>query len=102
MNRKALIVMATGTGKTRVAISLVDVLKRNNFAKNVLFLADRIELVKQAKKNFVKLLPSESVCVLSDKLGKKDLDARAVRHTLKFKYESVMSFPSRKNAVVLG
>jgi len=81
MNRKALLVMATGTGKTRVAISLVDVLKRNNYIKNVLFLADRIELVSQAKKNFVKLLPSESVCVLSDKSLNKDLNARLVFST---------------------
>lgn len=42
--------MATGTGKTRVSISLVDVLVRNNWVKNVLFLADRIELVNQAKR----------------------------------------------------
>ena len=93
MNRKALIVMATGTGKTRVAISLVDVLKRNNFAKNVLFLADRIELVKQAKKNFVKLLPSESVCVLSDKLGKKDLDARIMFST----YQTMINYIDSDN-----
>lgn len=44
-HRRALLVMATGTGKTRVSISLVDVLVRNNWVKNVLFLADRIELV---------------------------------------------------------
>ena len=46
--------MATGTGKTRVAISFVDVLQRNGWVKNVLFLADRISLVNQAHKNFVK------------------------------------------------
>ncbi len=88
MNRKALIVMATGTGKTRTAISLVDILKRNNFAKNILFLADRVELVKQAKKNFVKLLPHESVCVLSDKLAKKELDARIVFST----YQTMINY----------
>lgn len=63
--RKGLLVMATGTGKTRTAISIVDVLTRNNWVKNVLFLADRAELVKQAKKNFNKLLPSLSTINLT-------------------------------------
>lgn len=93
MNRKALIVMATGTGKTRVAISLVDVLKRNNFAKNVLFLADRIELVKQAKKNFVKLMPSESVCVLSEKGAKKDVNARILFST----YQTMINYIDKED-----
>lgn len=62
--RKGLFVMATGTGKTRTAISVVDVLTRNNWVKNVLFLADRAELIKQAKKNFNKLLPSLSTANL--------------------------------------
>ena len=64
--RKGLLVMATGTGKTRTAISLVDVLTRNNWVKNVLFMADRTELVKQAKRNFEKLLPSVSMINLSE------------------------------------
>ncbi|MGB4613877.1 MAG: DEAD/DEAH box helicase family protein, partial [Erysipelotrichaceae bacterium] len=66
MQRRALLVMATGTGKTRVAISIVDVLLRNNWIKNVLFLADRTSLVRQAFKNFDKLLPNMSFNVLSD------------------------------------
>ena len=74
-NRRGLLVMATGTGKTRVAISLVDVLARNQWVKNVLFLADRTSLVNQAKRNFVKLLPHMSVCELSA-AGEKDLNAR--------------------------
>ena len=65
-HRRTLLVMATGTGKTRVAISLTDVLMRNGWVKNVLFLADRTALVRQAKKNFVKLLPSVTTCVLSE------------------------------------
>ena len=65
-HRKFLLVMATGTGKTRTAISLVDVLSRNNWIKNVLFLADRKALVKQAKNNFSKLLPNLSLCNLLD------------------------------------
>ena len=64
--RTALLVCATGTGKTRTAISIVDVLSRHNWVKNVLFLADRKALVKQAKKNFSKLLPNLSLCNLLD------------------------------------
>ena len=58
--RKALLVMATGTGKTRTAIALVDVLQRANWAKRILFLADRISLVKQAAGVFKKHLPDSS------------------------------------------
>lgn len=72
-HRRALLVMATGTGKTRVSISLVDVLIRNGWVKNVLFLADRIELVNQAKKNYTKLLPDITVSSLRD----DDVDLKA-------------------------
>lgn len=65
--RRSLLVMATGTGKTRVSISLVEVLLRNKWIKNVLFLADRTSLVEQAFKNFKKILPNMSYCVLSDR-----------------------------------
>lgn len=69
-HRRALVVMATGTGKTRTAISLVDVLTSKNWVQNILFLADRTELVKQAEKNFKKLLPDMSCCnLLSSKEG---------------------------------
>jgi type I restriction enzyme, R subunit len=64
--RKTLLVMATGSGKTRTAISIVDVLSRHNWIKNVLFLADRKTLLLQAKKNFNNLLPSLSLCNLLD------------------------------------
>lgn len=50
--RNALLVMATGSGKTRVSAALVDVLFKNNWAKRVLFLADRNALVTQAKRSF--------------------------------------------------
>ena len=73
-HRRSLLVMATGTGKTRVSISLVDVLARNGWVKNVLFLADRIPLVSQAHKNFVKLLPHMTTSVLSED---KDPDTTA-------------------------
>lgn len=64
--RKTLLVCATGTGKTRTAISIVDVLSRHNWVKNILFLADRKSLVKQAKNNFSKLLPNLALCNLLD------------------------------------
>ena len=63
--RKFLIVQATGTGKTRVAMSLVDVLLRSNRVKRVLFLADRKELRDQAYyENFKKFFPSESMDIV--------------------------------------
>ncbi len=58
--RTALLVMATGTGKTRTAIALVDVLMRAGWAKRVLFLADRRALVKQAVNAFKRHLPASS------------------------------------------
>ncbi len=64
--RKMLLVQATGSGKTRVSISIVDVLRRHNYVKNVLFLADRTALVKQAKNNYSNLLPDLSLCNLLD------------------------------------
>ncbi|GCD12768.1 DEAD/DEAH box helicase family protein [Clostridium tagluense] len=64
--RKTLLVKATGSGKTRTAISIVDVLTRHNWVKNVLFLADRKALVKQAKNSFSKLLPDLALCNLLD------------------------------------
>jgi type I restriction enzyme, R subunit len=58
--RKALLVMATGTGKTRTAIALVDLLQRAGWVKRVLFLADRVSLVRQAVNAFKKHLPESS------------------------------------------
>lgn len=58
--RKALLVMATGSGKTRTVIALCDVLLRYGWVKDILFLADRNSLVMQAKRNFVNLLPDLS------------------------------------------
>lgn len=58
--RKALVVMATGAGKTRTVIALADLLMRCNWAKRVLFLADRVALVKQAVNAFKKHLPESS------------------------------------------
>lgn len=58
--RKALLVMATGTGKTRTAVALVDVLQRAGWVKRVLFLADRVSLVNQAANAFKAHLPESS------------------------------------------
>ena len=59
--RKALLVMATGSGKTRTVIALCKVLLERGWVKNILFLADRNSLVTQAKRSFVNLLPELSV-----------------------------------------
>ena len=58
--RKALLVMATGSGKTRTVIALCDVLLKAGWVKNILFLADRNSLVTQAKRSFVNMLPNLS------------------------------------------
>lgn len=58
--RKALLVMATGSGKTRTVIALCKILLDAGWVKNILFLADRNSLVTQAKRSFVNLLPSLS------------------------------------------
>lgn len=58
--RKALLVMATGSGKTRTVIALCRLLLDAGWVKNILFLADRNSLVTQAKRNFVNLLPDLS------------------------------------------
>ncbi len=55
--RKALVVMATGAGKTRTVIALCDLLMRCNWVKRVLFLADRVALVNQAVGAFKTHLP---------------------------------------------
>jgi len=59
-DRKTLVVMATGAGKTRTVIALSDILMRCNWAKRVLFLADRVALVNQAVNAFKKFLPAAS------------------------------------------
>ncbi|MDO5523543.1 MAG: DEAD/DEAH box helicase family protein, partial [Bacteroidia bacterium] len=87
-HRRGLLVMATGTGKTRVSISLVDVLMRNDWVKNVLFLADRTALVSQAMKNFTKLLPHVTTSALSDNTKKPDKNARILFST----YQTMINF----------
>ena len=83
--RKALLVMATGSGKTRTVIALVKVLLERGWTKNVLFLADRNSLVTQAKRSFVNLLPDLSVTNLVEE--KDNYAARCVFST----YQTMMN-----------
>lgn len=71
--RKALLVMATGTGKTRTAVALVDVLQRAGWVKRALFLADRVSLVNQAANAFKTHLPDSSPVNL---VTEKDTEGR--------------------------
>lgn len=83
--RKALLVMATGSGKTRTVIALVKVLQEQGWIKNVLFLADRNSLVTQAKRSFVNLLPDLSVTNLCEE--KDNYSAHCVFST----YQTMMN-----------
>ena len=69
MHRKALIVHATGTGKTRVAIALSELLIRAGWVKRVLYLCDRRELRKQAKNAFTDFLPSEPIRIVNSRIS---------------------------------
>lgn len=90
--RKHLLVMATGTGKTRTAASLVDVLSRGHHITNVLFLADRTALVSQAKDDFKTYLPNMSLCNLC--ANKDDASARIVFST----YPTIMNAINREKS----
>lgn len=83
--RKALLVMATGSGKTRTVISLIDVLINNGWVKNFLFLADRNSLVTQAKRAFHNLMPDLSITNLVE--DKDNPKARGVFST----YQTMMN-----------
>ena len=83
--RKALLVMATGSGKTRTVIALCKVLLDHGWVKNILFLADRNSLVTQAKRAFVNMLPDLSVTNLCE--DKENFDARCVFST----YQTMMN-----------
>lgn len=71
--RQALLVMATGAGKTRTVVALVDQLMKANWVKRVLFLADRTALVNQTVNVFKTELPSVPVVNL---VTEKNIDAR--------------------------
>ena len=77
-DRKSLLVMATGSGKTRTVIALVDLLQRCNWVKRVLFLADRVALVNQAVGAFKKFLPDSSPVNL---VTEKDTEGRVYLST---------------------
>ena len=83
--RKALLVMATGSGKTRTVIALCKVLLEAGWIKNILFLADRNTLVTQAKRNFVNLLPDLSCTNLCEE--KDNYNAHCVFST----YQTMMN-----------
>ncbi|MBQ3880057.1 MAG: DEAD/DEAH box helicase family protein, partial [Oscillospiraceae bacterium] len=83
--RKALLVMATGSGKTRTVIALCKVLLEQGWIRNVLFLADRNSLVTQAKRSFVNLLPDLSVTNLCEE--KDNYSAHGVFST----YQTMMN-----------
>lgn len=85
--RKALLVMATGSGKTRTVIALCKVLLEHGWVKNILFLADRTSLVLQAKKNFVNLLPDLSVTNLCEE--KDNFAAHCVFSTYQTMYNCI-------------
>ncbi len=78
-HREALLVMATGTGKTRVAAAIMDLLSKANWVKRVLFLADRNALVTQAKNNLNDYLPNLPAVDLTKE--KEDESSRIVFST---------------------
>ena len=77
--RKALLVMATGSGKTRTVIALVDQLMRANWCKRVLFLADRVALVKQAHNAFKAHIPTTPSANLIEKHDARKNDHNGAR-----------------------
>ena len=87
--RKALLVMATGSGKTRTVIALCDVLLQHGWVKNILFLADRNSLVTQAKRSLVNLLPDLSVTNLCEE--KDNYTAHCVFSTYQTMYNVIDS-----------
>ncbi len=91
-SREALLVMATGSGKTRVSAAIVDMLTKTNWVKRVLFLADRNALVTQAKNAFKEHLPHLSAIDLTKE--KEDNGTRVVFST----YPTIMNrIDSHKN-----
>jgi type I restriction enzyme R subunit len=86
-HRKSLLVMATGSGKTRVSVAIVDLLTKANWAKRILFLADRNALVTQAKNSYNEHLPNLSGVDLTKE--KEDDKSRIVFST----------YPTMMNAI---
>ena len=84
-SRQSLLVMATGSGKTRVSAAITDMMTKCNWAKRILFLADRNALVTQAKNKFNEYLPHLSAIDLTKE--KEDNDTRLVFST----YPTIMN-----------
>lgn len=89
-SRKALVVMATGTGKTRTAVALAKLLMDANWAKRILFLADRVSLVQQAARAFKTHLPGSAPAILG---RDSDTDSRVNLAT----YPTIMNMISGSN-----
>jgi len=88
-NTRSLIVLATGTGKTRVSCALSEIFIRNNYVKRILFLADRKNLVRQAKEEcFEKFLPSVPMALICD--GQKEGEESKARIVFST-YQSMLS-----------
>ena len=92
--RKALLVMATGSGKTRTVIALCKVLMEKGWVRDILFLADRNSLVTQAKRNFVNLLPDLSVVNLCE--DKANYTAHCVFSTYQTMYHCIDAVQDEK------
>lgn len=84
--RKELLVMATGSGKTRTVIALCKILMNAGWVKNILFLADRNALVTQAKRSFANQF-SEELAVVNMVEEKNNYNARCVFST----YQTMMN-----------
>lgn len=86
---RSLIVLATGTGKTRVSCAISDIFIRNNYVKRILFLADRKNLVRQAKEEtFEKFLPQVPMSIIVD--GKREGEESKARIVFST-YQSMLS-----------
>ena len=91
--RKALVVMATGTGKTRLAIAIAEVLLKANWAKRILFLADRKELRDQAEDSFKEYIPSSPYVRITSELDSFDKSNRLFTSTYQTMMGKYLEFP---------
>ena len=98
--RKALLVMATGSGKTRTVAALCKLLLRRGWIRNILFLADRNSLVTQAKRAFVNLLPDLSVTNLVEEKGNET--AHCVFSTYQTMYNAIDALKGGDRAFTCG
>ena len=96
---RSLIVLATGTGKTRVSCAISEIFIRNNFAKRILFLADRKNLVTQAKEEtFEKYLHTLPMATIIDGKISGSKEARIIFST----YQSMLSMIKDTSACPYG